>query len=90
MCDNFDCPYCRQRGVSLLRKLCLGPAQSTKCKSCRRKISVSPASFVAGLPVAFSIGVVHLTGSMSFLALVPLMLVVSTLVHLYAVPMVPK
>jgi hypothetical protein len=46
----LDCPHCQQPGVSVLRKLFLGPALPTTCHRCGQKVGVPYWSVLVGVP----------------------------------------
>ena len=48
----LSCPRCGYRGLSIVRKLFLGPALPARCKVCRRKVGVPYLKFLAaGIPL---------------------------------------
>src|SRR4051794_15319179 len=56
----FRCPHCDQPAISALRKMALGPAWPTACRSCGRKVGVPyssallfPLAYLATSPFAF-------------------------------------
>ncbi len=38
--DKLECPACHQKTIPVWRKMCLGPATSTSCSNCAKRISV--------------------------------------------------
>lgn len=48
-----NCPHCGEPGISTFRKLFLGPAVSTTCKVCGKKVSVSHRSILIMVPLLF-------------------------------------
>jgi hypothetical protein len=44
------CPYCHQPAMSQWRKSFLGPALSTPCRACGRRVSVSWLAMLGMLP----------------------------------------
>ena len=45
----FECPHCRARTVSPLKKLLRGPMFSERCRACRKHWGVSRLSIVAAV-----------------------------------------
>jgi type IV secretory pathway VirB3-like protein len=63
----FKCPHCGNPSISLIRKLCLGPARPTSCKVCKHKVGVPmKTAMLIGIPylilfvVAFSFAIILL------------------------------
>ena len=48
--SKADCPHCGNPGISVLRKLCLGPAVPATCKACGKKVGVPYTAMLAGIP----------------------------------------
>jgi hypothetical protein len=46
----LECPLCKARGISAVRKLSLGPGVTTRCSNCQQKIGLSRASLLLILP----------------------------------------
>lgn len=40
MLAPFPCPHCQQPAISVLEKLCLGPALTVTCAGCEQRFSV--------------------------------------------------
>lgn len=49
---RLECPHCQQPGVTVLRKLCLGPALPTRCKACNRHVGIPYWTMLLLLPYA--------------------------------------
>jgi hypothetical protein len=47
---KLTCPWCEKPAISVLRKMWLGPALSTKCRNCGRPIGVPYTSMLALIP----------------------------------------
>lgn len=47
---TLTCPHCGKPGISMMRKLALGPAVPATCLSCKRKVGVPWCSFLSGGP----------------------------------------
>ena len=58
--DMQKCPHCGEAGITTLRKQFLGPATSTKCKICGKRVSVPFWSLVGVLPFIVSIPLVSI------------------------------
>jgi hypothetical protein len=54
--NKFNCPHCASPTVSVMRKLCLGPAVPATCKACGGKVGVSYKAMFALAPVFAAIG----------------------------------
>lgn len=87
------CPHCGEQAMKPLRKTLLGPAQSTGCKRCGGRVSVSVTAFFALIPFLLSMilagsladrGWVLIGGSLAagFLAMV--------YIHVTFIPLVPR
>ena len=48
--SKLACPYCGKPGISVIRKMFLGPAVPATCKACGEKIGVPYAAMFAGVP----------------------------------------
>lgn len=46
----LTCPHCGKPGISMMRKLALGPAVPATCLSCKRKVGVPWWSLLSGVP----------------------------------------
>ena len=86
------CPHCNKEAFSTWRKLALGPAGVTHCRSCRAPISTSWVSVLAAVPFigAIALQLTDLRGTpLGYAALVVAFAVYSVL-HLWFVPLVRK
>jgi predicted RNA-binding Zn-ribbon protein involved in translation (DUF1610 family) len=54
---SFDCPHCGKPGISVVRKLCLGPALPANCTSCGKKVGVPNKSMLVLVPLGVAIPV---------------------------------
>ncbi len=54
--SNLDCPHCGKRGISVMRKMFLGPALPATCKACGKKVGVPYIAMLAVIP--FLVGIV--------------------------------
>jgi hypothetical protein len=48
---KLRCPHCGEDGVSGLRKMLLGPRQSTICKNCSKRVGVPYWSIACSIPL---------------------------------------
>lgn len=53
--NKLDCPHCGKPGISILRKMCLGPAVPAKCELCGKKVGVPYTSMLATIPFVAAI-----------------------------------
>ena len=87
----FTFPHCRQRGITVWRKLVLGWGRAVPCQYCGLKITVSPLPTVAAmLPVALivlAIGTGWLRDPAAMILLGLLAWISYALLHLYVVPL---
>ena len=45
--SKLNCPHCGKPGISLMRKMFLGPAVPATCKTCGKKVGVPYMSMLA-------------------------------------------
>ena len=48
--SKFNCPHCGKPGISVMWKMCLGPAVPATCKACGKKVGVPYMAMLAGIP----------------------------------------
>ncbi len=85
------CPYCGQEALSVVRKSVLGPARSTPCKSCGKRISVHPRSLWAVMPFLAGIAVaIYLEASPLGIAALVAGAIGMFALHEYAIPLVGR
>jgi hypothetical protein len=54
--ETYKCPHCNDKGISFMRKMCLGPALPATCKCCGKKVGIPyMPSLLAGVPFVASI-----------------------------------
>lgn len=46
----YKCPHCGKPGISVWRKLCLGPLIPTTCKQCRKEVGVPYSAMFIIIP----------------------------------------
>ena len=62
--SKLECPHCGKHGISLLRKMWLGPALPATCTACGKKVGVPYiAVLLAFLPFLVAIGGASFTQS---------------------------
>ena len=48
--SKLKCPHCGSRGISVLLKMCLGPAVPATCQVCGKKVGVPYTAMLAATP----------------------------------------
>jgi hypothetical protein len=67
----LTCPHCGEPGISVTRKLALGPAIPARCRSCGQRIGVPYiAAFAASLPFFVAIPFAFIQSSLATGALI--------------------
>ncbi len=85
---KLECPHCREPGIPWGRKLTLGPAVSTRCKVCDKKVSVPWAAILAIVPFVLAIVAWEVLDSMALWGgLLLAGFAVSCFIHMYWVPL---
>jgi len=85
------CPHCNKPGVSLLRKLCLGPAMPATCKECGRKVGVPYSSMLAFIPFGVAIILVQIVDSTTLqMGIWVVGFLLYAVIHMKFVPLVRK
>lgn len=86
-----ECPHCHQRAISQLAKLMLGPARSTRCRSCGKHVSVSWLAMLGLIPFALG-AVAVLWAGRGWLAAstIAVAMVLMFCFHAFCVPLVPR
>lgn len=51
----YNCPHCGKPGISIARKLFLGPALPATCKICGKKVGVPYSAMSAAVPFLVAI-----------------------------------
>ena len=49
--SKLNCPHCGKPGISVMRKMYLGPAVPATCKACGKKVGVPYMAMLATLPL---------------------------------------
>lgn len=87
----FTCPNCNRPGVSVARKMCLGPAIPATCTACGKKVGVPWFSVVAVFP---ALGAAVCAGFVDGIAVKALLLAIGfalmSIIHMAWIPLVPR
>ena len=90
---KLSCPLCGKQAMSAAQKLWLGPARTTRCRSCSENISVPMTAWfammipvIAGTLVGVFLFPTHLMVAVFGLGAA----LVGSMLHLMAVPLVSK
>ena len=85
------CPHCHKPAMSQVRKSFLGPALSTSCSHCGKRVSVSWFAMLAVIPAVASIPAARHFGYSWQAALIILVGVGAMFaIHAFLVPLVPR
>jgi len=88
----YICPHCNQPGISVLRKLYLGPAIPATCKNCGKKVGVPWSAMfvtVAGIIAYFSI-LLFVDSILLIVAVLVVVFFIMSFIHLKWIPLIPK
>lgn len=88
-----DCPHCGKPALSFWRKSFLGPARSSPCQSCSKRVSVSWAAMWTAAPVILVAAFPVLSGSAPdgiWIAALVVATVISMVLQWYYVPLVAR
>jgi len=89
----YKCPHCGKPGISVWRKLCLGPLIPAICKQCGNEVWVpySSAMFVM-IPVIIAtvLTVIYIDSIMLKIAICVVVAIIGSVIYLKYVPLVPK
>ena len=90
--EKLICPHCGKPGISVMRKICLGPAWAATCRACGKKVGVPyKAMVLAAIPAFAAIVVSPLVHPFGFrFALWIYAFVVAGALHASLAPLVPK
>ncbi len=88
----FLCPHCNKPGITLIRKLFLGPALPATCKSCHKKVGVPYLStFLACTPIIIAIFVYDYFDTFLLKGIILLSAyIIMTIITIKWVPLIPK
>jgi hypothetical protein len=90
--DINDCPHCGKPALSFWRKSVLGPARSTPCQSCGKRISVSWNALLASSPIILAVvtpALIPMSGTATVL-LLAIAFAIAMALHWYTVRLVAK
>jgi hypothetical protein len=88
---KLNCPHCGKPGISVLRKMCLGPALPATCKECGQKVGVPYSSMLAVIPLIAVMLVSALTEPFAFEAALWVGgFLVMSIIHVRWVPLEPR
>ena len=48
--SKLNCSHCEKPGISVMRKVCLGPGVPATCKACGEKVGVPYSALLATIP----------------------------------------
>lgn len=89
----YKCPHCGKPGISVWRKLWLGPAIPATCKQCGNKVGVpySSAMFVM-IPfiIATALTVIYIDSITLKIAICVVLTLILCVIYLKYVPLVPR
>ena len=86
--SKLECPHCGKAGISLMRKMCLGPSVPATCKACGKKVGVPWAAMLAGIPFLTAFLLSGLVESFALKAMLWLAgFVVMSVIHMRWVPL---
>lgn len=92
MMKRLNCPHCEKPGISVLRKLFLGPALPATCKACGKKVGVPyTASLMANTPFLAAFVASFFVESFVFKAALWVAgIIVVTIIEIRWVPLEPR
>ena len=89
--SKLNCPHCGEAGISIMRKMCLGPAVPATCKACSKKVGVPYTAMLAAIPlVAAIVGSALVEPLVLKAALWISGFVVMAVIHMRWVPLEPR
>ncbi|MFO7916335.1 MAG: hypothetical protein R6U43_11685 [Candidatus Krumholzibacteriales bacterium] len=89
--NKLRCPNCGNPGISILRKMCLGPALPATCKSCGKKVGVPYTAMLAVIPFVAAILGAAFVEPLTFKAVLWVSgFVLMNIIHMRWVPLVPR
>jgi hypothetical protein len=87
----YLCPHCNRPGVSVARKLCLGPAIPATCASCGRRVGVPWSAVGAVVPFLGAMAAAWFVGPIALKVLLAgAGAAVMTVIHMAWVPLVRR
>lgn len=91
MSSTLDCRHCGKPGITLTRKIWLGPAARATCRTCGKKVSVPYTAMLAHVP--FGVAILLSPVAEPFWAKVAVLVVgftVMSVVHMRWVPLAKR
>jgi predicted RNA-binding Zn-ribbon protein involved in translation (DUF1610 family) len=90
--EKLICPHCGKPGISVMQKVCLGPAWAATCKACGKKVGVPyKAMAMVALPAFAAILVSPFVHPFAFkVALWIYASVLAVALHTSRAPLVPR
>ena len=87
----LDCHHCGNTGVSFLRKMCMGPAIPTTCKSCCKKVGVPYSAMSTVIPFIVAVQAARAVGSVAFGVVIVLGgIIAMSYIHMCCIPLEPR
>jgi hypothetical protein len=89
--NKLSCPHCGKPGISILRRMCLGPAVPATCNACGKKVGVPYTTMLAVIPF---VAAILASGLIEHFALKAALWVsgciVMIIIHLLCFPLEPR
>jgi len=88
----YKCPHCGKPGISVWRKLFLGPLVPTTCKQCGREVGVPYSSVFMILPfmAAMALVIIYVDPVAIKVAVWAALAIIMIVVYLKYIPLIPK
>jgi len=88
----YKCPHCGKPGISVWRKLFLGPLVPTTCKQCGREVGVPYSSMLLVIPflIAMTLAMMYLDSVMWKVVILVVLTLIMSVVYLKYIPLIPK
>lgn len=89
--NRLKCPHCGRPGISILRKMCLGPALPATCKMCGKKVGVPYTALLALIPFVAAILATAFVEPFAFKAALWVSgAIIMGIIHMRWVPLEPR
>ncbi len=89
--NQFTCPHCAEKGISLWAKMWLGPGVLATCTGCEKKVSVPNKAMLAIIPMLLAILIAQESdGVLVEVGFFILGLLVSLALHIKMTPLIAK
>lgn len=88
----YKCPHCGKPGISIWRKLCLGPLFPTTCKECGKEVGVPYSSVLLVIPfiIAMVLAMMYLGSAMWKVVIFVVLTLIMSAIYLKYIPLIPK